>query len=173
MLIINHLNEYKKKRKIGPVLHHAPSDIKATLVMYDSNDRLYHAPSDIKATLVMYDSNDRLYHAPSDIKATLAMYDSNDRLSYEVDLYDDGAMRTIPVKNYRHGIADLFGVILPNRRRSVHFMGVTRPRNRRGRPFLDYNFIYICIRTIYTYVTVMKWVNNCESPIVHIQWYMN
>ena len=54
-----------------------------------------------------------------------------------------------PVKNYRRGIADFFGVILLKRRRSVHFMGVTRPRNGRGRPFLDY--IYICIRTIYTY----------------------
>ena len=49
----------------------------------------------------------------------------------------------IPVKNFRRGIADIFGVILLKRRRSVHFMGVTRPRNGRGHPFLDY--ICICI----------------------------
>ena len=50
------------------------------------------------------------------------------------------------VKNYGRGIADFFGVILLKRRRiageSVHFMGMTIPRNGRGRPFVDY--IYIC-----------------------------
>ena len=63
-----------------------------------------------------------------------------------------------PVKNYRRGIANFFGVILLKRRRSVHFMGVTRPRNWRRRPFLD--DIYIC--------SIISRANNCEDNCVCI-----
>ena len=45
-------------------------------------------------------------------------------------------------------------------------MGVTRPWNGRGPPFLDY--IYICVyidwyRAIYTYVALLIGDNDCED----------
>ena len=71
----------------------------------------------------------------------------------------------IPVKNYAWHSRFLRRDIVEtpaNRLGSVHFMGATRPRHGRGRPFLDYIYIFICKHVYtdyifnYTYVTVIN-----------------
>ena len=63
-----------------------------------------------------------------------------------------------PVKNYRRGIQREYlrrdiAETPTNRRRSVHFMGVTRPRNGRDDRFWTINtYVY----GLYTYVTVIN-----------------
>ena len=68
-----------------------------------------------------------------------------------------------PVKNYRRGIVDFFGVILPKRRRIAGEVSTLWARQGRGmggdgRFWTIYTYVYLnmCIRTIYTYVTVIN-----------------
>ena len=68
-----------------------------------------------------------------------------------------------PVKNYRRGIADFFGVILTKRRRIAGEVSTLRARQGRGmggdsRFWTIYTYVYVnmCIETIYTYVTVVN-----------------
>ena len=83
----------------------------------------------------------------------LMMFLHQERNRFFFIVFSCSWLNRVRMKTSTSNFAHIFFPLIFFRRRSVHLMGVTRPRNVRGRPFFDYIYICLCkhMYTDYTY----------------------